>query len=96
MRKVQFTAVFWTMLLAIPMTALVLSLLAYVTENLTQIYTSLVTFSRDISAGGRGVILETAQRWPEVAGMIIGQLVILLILVIARPGNKSEETSKER
>jgi len=96
MRKVQFTAVFWTMLLAIPMSALALSLLAYVTENLTQIYTSLVTFSRDISAGGRGVLLETAQRWPEVAGMIIGQLVILVILLIARPGNKSEETSKER
>ena len=96
MRKVQFTAVFWTMLLAIPMTALALSLLAYVTENLTQIYASLTTFSRDISAGGRGVILETAQRWPEVAGMIIGQIVILVILLIARPGNKAEETSKER
>jgi hypothetical protein len=96
MRKVQVTAVFWTMLLAIPLTALALSLLAYVTENLTQIYTSLVTFSRDISAGGRGVILETAQRWPEIAGMIIGQVVILLILLIARKNGKEEQTSANR
>ena len=91
MRKVQFTAVFWTMVLAIPLTALALSILAYTTENLTQISTSIATFSRDVTAGGRGLVLEIAQRWPEVAGMIIGQIVILMILLFARQNGKADE-----
>ncbi len=37
MRKVQLTAVFWTLLLAIPFTALALAATAYLTDNLTQI-----------------------------------------------------------
>jgi hypothetical protein len=96
MRKVQFTAVFWTMLLAVPLTALALSLLAYTTENLTHITTSIATFSRDASAGGRGLLLEMAQRWPEVAGMIIGQIVILMIFLIARQNGKAEEDKPNR
>jgi hypothetical protein len=92
MRKVQFTAVLWTMILAVPLTALALSGLAYTTEHLTEISTTIATFSRDVSVGGRGVVLEFAQRWPEVAGMIIGQIVILTILIIARQNNKTQET----
>ena len=91
MRKVQITAVFWTLLLAVPLTALTLSITAYTTENLTRISTTLYTFSRDITAGGRGLVLEIAQRWPEVAGMIIGQIVILLIFIIVRQDIKNEE-----
>lgn len=93
MRKVQITAVVWTLLLAVPLTAIALSLLAYTTENLTQISTSIAAFSRDISAGGRGVIVEFAQRWPEIAGMVIGQIVILTILIFARQNHKAEEKS---
>jgi hypothetical protein len=95
MRKVQFTAVFWTMLLAIPLTAIALSLLAYTTENLTQISTSITNFSRDVTAGGRGLVLEIAQRWPEIAGMIIGQIVLLMILIFARQNGKVEEETKK-
>jgi len=95
MRKVQIVAVFWTMILAIPLTALALSLLAYTTENLTQISTSVVNFSRDVTAGGRGLVLEIAQRWPEVAGMIIGQIVILMILFVARRNGKVEESKSD-
>lgn len=95
MRKVQFTAVFWTMILAIPLTAIALSLLAYTTENLTQISTSIANFSRDVTAGGRGLVLEIAQRWPEVAGMIIGQIVLLMILIFARQNGKVEEETKK-
>jgi hypothetical protein len=96
MRKVQLTAVLWTMILAVPITALALSLLAYTTENLTQISTSVMAFSRDVSAGGRGILMEVAQRWPEVAGMIIGQIVILTIFLFARQGSKAEESKKEK
>jgi hypothetical protein len=93
MKKVQITAVFWTLLLAVPLSAIALSVLAYTTENLTRISTAVYTFSRDITAGGRGLVLEIAQRWPEVAGMIVGQIVIMLIFLVVRKDikNKSKE-----
>jgi len=91
MRKVQITAVVWTMILAVPLTALALSLLAYTTEHLTQIATAIANFSRATSTGGRGVLVEFAARWPEVAGMVIGQIVILTILLIARQNGKAPD-----
>ncbi len=94
MRKVQFVAVFWTMVLAIPLTALALSIVAYTTEHLTQISTTIANFSLTTTAGGRGWVLEFAQRWPELAGMVIGQIVILMILLIARQSAKAEEKNK--
>ena len=96
MRKVQFTAVVWTMILAVPLTALMLSGLAYTTEHLTQISTSIATFSRDISAGGRGALVEFAQRWPELAGMVIGQIVILAIFLFVRQGRKEETPADQK
>jgi hypothetical protein len=95
MRKVQITAVVWTMILAIPFTALALSAVAYTTEHLTQISTAIANFSLTTSAGGRGWVLEFAQRWPELAGMIIGQAVILMILIIARQSAKTENSKAE-
>lgn len=96
MRKVQFTAVFWTMVLAIPLTVLALSLLAYTTENLTQIATVIANLSRQTTAGGRGWVLEFAQRWPEIAGMIIGQLVLLTIFIFARQNHKAQENKENK
>jgi hypothetical protein len=95
MRKVQITAVVWTMILAIPFTALALSAVAYTTEHLTQISTAIANFSLTTSAGGRGWVLEFAQRWPELAGMIIGQAVILMILIFARQSAKTENSKAE-
>jgi len=95
MRKVQLTAVLWTMILAVPITALALSLLAYTTEHLTQITTALVSYSRDASIGGRGIVLEFAQRWPEIAGMIIGQVVLLTIFLVARKSSKVENKTQD-
>ncbi len=83
MKKVQITAVSWTLFLAIPFTVLALSFAAYLTENLGQIMSSFNEFSLAYSAGGKGLIVEMAQRWPEVAGMIIGQLVLMTILLFA-------------
>jgi hypothetical protein len=95
MRKVQFTAVLWTLILAVPLTVIMISALAYTTEHLTQITTSIVTFSRDASVGGRGIILEFAQRWPELAGMIIGQVVLLMIFLFVRQNKKVEEKNSK-
>jgi len=94
MRKVQFFAVFWTLVIAIPFTALALSAAAYLTENLGQITRSLTEFSRTASVSGRGLVLELSERWPEIAGMIIGQLVILTILLFAKKNNQASETEK--
>jgi hypothetical protein len=91
MRKVQLSATFWTLVIAIPFTALALSATAYITENLEAILRALLSFSSTVSVSGRGLILEIAERWPEVAGMIIGQVVILTILLFARSGKAAEE-----
>jgi hypothetical protein len=84
MKKVQFTAVFWTLLLSIPLTALAISVAAFATEHFGAITASLMTFSRETSISARGLIMEISERWPEVAGMFIGQLVIMTILLFAR------------
>jgi hypothetical protein len=91
MRKVQFHASFWTLLIAIPFTLLALGGVAYITENLTHIIAAISRFSRELSVGGRGLVLEFSARWPEVAGMVIGMLVILTIYLFAQNVNKADE-----
>ncbi len=90
MRKVQYVAVFWTLVLAIPFTVLAISGAALLTDHLSYIATAIASLSRSTTAGGRGWVLEFAERWPEVAGMIIGQIVILAILFFARQANHEE------
>lgn len=94
MKKVQFFASFWTLVIAIPFTFLALVGVAYLTENLTQIINAITKFSREISVGGRGLVLEFSARWPEIAGMVIGMIVILTIYLFAQSANKAEETKK--
>ncbi|MGE5123863.1 MAG: hypothetical protein ACM3H7_05050 [Acidobacteriaceae bacterium] len=93
MRKVQFTASFWTVLLAIPFTVLALIGTAYLTEHLNQIADSIYRLSRQVSVGGRGLVLEFSARWPEIAGMVIGMIVILTIYFFAQNAIKSEESN---
>ena len=90
MRKVQFVAVFWTLLIAVPMTALAISLAAYTTEHFSDVLTAIVTLSENTTVGARGWIQELSARWPEVAGMIVGQLVIMITLLLARRAKMAE------
>jgi hypothetical protein len=92
MKKVQFYATFWTLLIAIPFTVLALVGVAYLTQHLTQISYAINNFSREVSVGGRGLITEFSARWPEVAGMVIGMIVILTIYLFAQNANKAEES----
>ncbi len=96
MRKVQFFAGFWTIILAIPFAVLALVGVAYLTEHLTQIGNSIGRISRDLSVGGRGLVLEFSARWPEIAGMVIGMMVILTIYIFAQSANKAEESNKTK
>jgi hypothetical protein len=91
MRKVQFTASIWTLVIAIPFTVLALIGVAYLTENLTAIYRLISEFSRNITVGGRGLFIEFSARWPEIAGMVIGMIVILTIYLFAQNASKTEE-----
>jgi hypothetical protein len=96
MRKVQFYASFWTIIIAIPFTFLALIGAAYLTEHLTQIINAISKFSREISVGGRGLVLEFSARWPEVAGMVIGMIVLLTIFLFAQSANKVEEQKSSK
>ncbi len=91
MKKVQFFATFWTLVIAIPFTILALLGVAYVTQHLTQIAATVQNFSREVSVGGRGLLLEFSARWPEIAGMVIGMIVILTMYLFAQSASKSSQ-----
>ena len=88
MRKVQFLAVLWTLLLAGPITVLAIFSAAYLTENTREIIQWIASMSQLTTVGGRGWISELSERWPELAGMIIGLLCLMTILIFARSMNQ--------
>ncbi len=86
MRKVQFYASFFTLVLAIPFTVLALIGSAYITNHLGDIANAITEL-----VNWRGLAVEGSARWPELAGMIIGQLLIMSILLIVRRNGRTEE-----
>lgn len=94
MRKVPFVGVFWMFALALPFTIIAIVGVAYVDLNFSQIMQSMVEFGRSITAGGRGIVAETAERFPEVLGMVIGLIVMLTIYLFVR--QPAESFSKNR
>jgi hypothetical protein len=94
MRKLQFFASIWTIIIAIPFVVVALIGTAYLTEHMTQIIRIITDFSQRISVSGRGLVLEFSARWPEVAGMVIGMIVILTIYLFAQNANKEDDTQK--
>ncbi len=86
MRKIQMYATVWTLVLALPFTVIALVGTAYITNHLGDITTAISSL-----VNWRGVAVEGSARWPEIAGMIIGQLLILSILLIARRSGPTEE-----
>lgn len=88
MKKVQLTAVFWTLLLAIPFTALALAATAYLTDNLTQIASTIAYLIGDSLSKARDLVFEA-----ELVGLIAGQaliLVVVLVTYLARPKEEKE------
>lgn len=79
MRKVELIIILVTLALAIPFIILALIEVVYLTD-----------YARSISGAMSGVIewrevaLEGSARWPELGGMIIGQLFILSMLLVVR------------
>ncbi len=79
MRKLHWLAVIYTLLLALPCTIMAMSALIYLTDytiGLGGLLTGVINWNR--------LAVEGSTRWPELAGMLAGQLLILGILLIAR------------
>ncbi len=90
MRKVQFLAVGFTLALAVPFTVAALVGAAWLTNHLYEIgniVNGLLNW--------RGLAVEGSARWPEVAGMIIGQVLILSILLLARRNTHIAKSPEE-
>ncbi len=88
MRKIQIYATVWTMVLAVPFTVIGLVGAAFMANHLADITNAITTL-----LNWRGVAIEGSSRWPELVGMILGQMMILTILLIVRRGGKTEEPS---
>ena len=73
------TAVFGTLALALPSGLLALGIVAYLDEYLPRISAALTAALR---ANWSALALEAGARWPELAGMLVGQLLLLAILVV--------------
>lgn len=94
MRKVPLIAVFWFFALAVPATVIALAGVAYIDLNFSKIVQSLVELERATTAGGRGWVAETAERLPELAGMIIGLVVMLTIYLFTRKPAEAQYKSR--
>jgi hypothetical protein len=87
--KIGATAVLWTLLLAIPFTALALAGTAYVTDHLIEIATAISTWSVTVLHIQRDWLFEA-----ELLGMIAGQVIILAILGFTILAMRAEKQSK--
>lgn len=94
MRNIQVSAIFWTLVLGVPFTVLALTMAAYTTENLSEIIYWFSETSRTSSFTGRGLLIEFSARWPELMGMVVGQIIILIIVLFAWQSGISEEKSQ--
>jgi hypothetical protein len=90
MKNIPLVAVLWTFLLAIPFILIALAGVAFLTEHATNVGQAFNDLSRITSANGQGWAREVGQRLPELGGMFIGQLVILLVLLFARRTEQTE------
>jgi TRAP-type C4-dicarboxylate transport system permease small subunit len=78
MRKAQFIAVALTLGLAVPFAFLAVLGTAWVTDQLPAVIRSLP------SVQWQSLLREGSARWPELAGMVVGQLLIFALLLAAR------------
>jgi hypothetical protein len=86
MRKRNLLIVLWTLALAVPFTALALFTSVLLIDHLDEFTQALA----DID--WQSLRLEASARWPELAGMFIGQLIIFVLIIMLRRDIPSEET----
>ncbi|HTP08628.1 MAG TPA: hypothetical protein VMP08_10280 [Anaerolineae bacterium] len=79
MRKLQLITIFATLALAIPFIAHTLFEIVYLVDYARSIGGAIAGFVEWTSVAREGAV-----RWPELAGMIIGQLFLLGLLLTLR------------
>jgi hypothetical protein len=94
-RKVPVAAVFWTFALAVPFTVLALAGVAYIDLHFSEIAQAIAAFEQGTSVTGRGWLAEFSARLPEVAGMLIGMVVILTIYLFVRTPARSIDQKRK-
>ncbi len=94
MRRYQHLPIgaLWTLILAIPATALGLVIVALLDEYLPYVVNTLLSaVNVDLQTFGQ----EMSTRWPEVVGMVVGQLLILTFLFFAWTRTRSESNETQ-
>jgi hypothetical protein len=74
--RILSRAVLGTLALALPTGLLALGLVATLDEYLPRVWAALS------GANWSALALEAGARWPELAGMLVGQLLLMAILVV--------------
>lgn len=88
MKKTQFWAFFWTLVIAIPITTLMLIASAYLTDHMVEIAGSIAEIDFFTLAKHRDLILEI-----EAIGLILAVVIIItMIVIIIQPENAKKET----
>lgn len=89
-RQKIFVPVLAFLALALPALALTLLLTAVVSDH----FAELMAAAGSLIAGidWHAVSLESSARWPELAGMAIGQLLIMLLILLSLRNQDSLET----
>lgn len=87
MRKRNLLIVIWTLALAIPFTALALFTSVLFIDHLDEFTQALANID------WQSLRLEASARWPELAGMFIGQIIIFVLIVMLRREPASEGTA---
>jgi uncharacterized membrane protein len=89
MRKIQFWAVFWTIIISIPVTILALIASAYLTDHLVEIAQSMISIDYFTLANSRDLILEI-----ELIGMILSVVIIIAVMLITlQPKIREDKTT---
>lgn len=93
MRKVPLVAVFWTFALALPFTLLALAGVAYIDNHFSEIAQWIANLEAATAAGTHTWASEGSARFPELAGMLVGLVVILTIyFFVRRPARASRRS----
>ncbi len=88
MRSYRLLAAFWTLGIAIPFTVLALVCTALVWKALEW------AASRPATQWG-AILTEGSARWPELAGMVIGQAVIMILLLLSLRSGRLQEGPRQ-
>jgi hypothetical protein len=86
MRKLQFAAAFWTIIIALPFTLMAIVLSAYISNHLIALYRSVATYFQEWAFLSRDILFEA-----EIAGLLAGVLIIVGVLLLTNMVSNQEK-----